>query len=148
LEYCSVVWSPHYVGANNRIENLQKNFLKFLNYNGNDSVSYDDLCEKFNISKLSVRRKLSSVLFCYDLLTNRIDSPELLAQINLHCPVRIFRSNEFVRPVRHATNYLKFNPINSMQMNFNTVQELFDFDCVNRNSFKNSALILLSQSSL
>ena len=142
LEYCSVVWSPYYTVATNSIENIQKSFLRFLN-RSNESTSYNDLCKKFGFDQLHIRRKLASILFCFDLLRNNIDSSELLGQINLHCPTRIFRSNELLRPIRHATNYLKYSPINTMQFNFNLVQECFDYDVTNRNTFKKASLNLL-----
>ena len=134
LEYCSIVWAPYYIGPTAAVENVQKQFLKFLN-NDTELNNYEDLCKKFNLDKLCNRRKLASAMFCFDLLSHRIDSSELLHQINFHCPTRIFRHNEMLRPVRHATNYTRFNPVNSMQINFNTVQQFFD-DRTSRESFK------------
>lgn len=32
LEYCSVIWSPHYSVHINRIEKIQKRFVKFMTY--------------------------------------------------------------------------------------------------------------------
>ena len=138
LEYCSIVWAPYYIGSIAAIENVQKQFLKFLN-SDTELNNYDDLCKKFNFDKLCNRRKLASVIFCFDLLSHRIDCSGLLRQINFHCPTRIFRHNEIFRPVRHATNYTRFNPVNSMQINFNLVQQFFD-DNTSRDRFKACSL--------
>ena len=80
----------------------------------------------------------------FDLLTERMDCPILLQQLNLHCPLRILRAKEFLRPVRHATNYTKYNPINSMQINFNLVSDFFNYD-VSRFQFKKATLEYFKQ---
>ena len=138
LEYCSAVWAPYYIGPIGLIENVQKNFLKFLN-KFEASIDYDGLCMKFKLDKLSTRRKLASAMLCFDLLSHRFNDSNLLSQINFYCPTRIFRNNEFLRPVRHVTNYSKNNPVNVMQSNFNLVQQFFDVN-VSRDTFKTLSL--------
>jgi len=138
LEYCSQVWSPYYNGTFNSIEHIQERFLKFLNRDSG-ITRYEDLCKKFKMDTLSLRRKMASVMFVFDLLTNKIDSPDLLSRININCPVRYLREMEFLRPERHATNYAKFEPMNVSSMLFNIVKDVFDFN-VSRDTFKNQSL--------
>ena len=140
LEYGSVVWSPYYSGPTTAIENVQRSFLRFIDFENN--LNYDTMCNKFKLDKLCTRRKISSIMFCFDLLTGKIDCPELLSKVNFHCPIRFTRHNEFLRPVRHTTNYLKYNPINVMQSNFNSVHHLFN-DGISREGFRSKILYFL-----
>jgi len=82
-------------------------------------------------------------MFCFDLLTNKVDCSDLLFNLNLHCPTRSLRDNMFLRPSRHATNYAKFSPINIMNDDFNLVKDIFEFN-MNRNRFKKMVLSRLS----
>ncbi len=81
-------------------------------------------------------------MFCYDIVTNKINCPSILSQINLHCPNRRIRNNEFFRPERHTTNYGMMEPINVFQRDFNEVSFLFDFN-ISRNNFKERVIQFL-----
>lgn len=134
LEYGSQVWSPIYSGASQQIERVQRSFLKFIDQSS--QLNYEQLCQKHRLLPLETRRQIASIMLCFDLMTGKTDCPELLSQLNFHCPMRIFRNNEFFRTSRHATNYAQSSSFNIMCKNFNDISHLFDFN-LSRDVFKN-----------
>ena len=133
LEYCNQIWAPHYIGKNNDIENVQNKFLRFLAFNEN--CSKEDIIEKYNICTLKKRRKIASIMFCYDILNGNIDSPGILSLLNFYCPSVQLRRNEIFRISNYSTNYGMFEPVNVMSKNFNSVNHIFDLN-VSRSNFK------------
>ena len=78
---------------------------------------------------------VSSIMFCFDVITGKIDCSAILSQINFNCPTRSLRFNEFLKPVRHVTNYAKSEPINVIMYDLNLVSDLFDFG-LDRDQFR------------
>jgi hypothetical protein len=87
---------------------------------------------------------LAGICFIFDLLSGRIDAPELLAQIPLHAPARQLREPEFLRMTTHRTNYGLFSPLDQMFRRFNSCAQLFEFD-VSRDAFRNSVISYLTE---
>ena len=100
--------------------------------------------KKFNVDTLHLRRIVYCIMFCFDLITSKIDRSAILSQINFNCPSRSLRFNEFLRPVRHVTNYAKSEPINVIMYDFNLVSDLFDFG-LDRNQLKQLVKIRLRE---
>jgi len=126
LEYCSPVWSPYHVGWNKQLEKVQYKFLRFV-FKDVES-DYLNMCKQLNLDPLNVRRRLSSIMMCYNLLANNYDSPEILNKLNINCPSRDLRHNNIFKLDKHTTDYAEHEPINEMMKNFSTVGHLFDYD--------------------
>ncbi|CAH2088805.1 unnamed protein product [Euphydryas editha] len=95
LEYCSVVWRPHYATHCLRLERIQKRFLWHLAYSvGKTSQlrSYESRLKYFNINSLALRRDLIDLLFLYKLIRGKIDSACLLGLFRFRAPSRIPRA--------------------------------------------------------
>lgn len=140
----AVVWNLNYDDHINRIESIQKKFYSFLFKKfGYHSVikfaPYLFKCRLLDIEPLYVRRKNSSVLFVFDVLTGKIDSSNILSLLDIRVPARVLRKNcdTFLRIKGHRTNYGSAEPISTMSTFFNEVYYLFDFG-ESRTSFKNS----------
>jgi hypothetical protein len=91
LEYGSLIWYPIYKVHINRVESVQRRFLKFLIFleEGNYPIQGIDqavLLQRFNMYSLGVRRIVASVKFLNDLLHNCLDCPPLLDYINFYVP--------------------------------------------------------------
>lgn len=132
LEFGSVVWNPNYESHRVRIESIQKKFLwyVFCKFGWQEYIRfapYDVKCKLLNIESLSNRRKNSSALFVFDLLSGRIDAPNLLSLIDFNIPSRTLRNHEFLRLQRRRTNYGLSEPIRDMSSIFNDVSHLFEF---------------------
>jgi hypothetical protein len=127
LEYGSVVWNPYQMGLINKIERVQKRFLRVLAYKANRTdVSLVQIASEFNIVSLKNRRTFHDVSWLFKLLNSRIICPELLSQIPLNVPQTNSRvSQPFYLPT-YRNNYSQFAPINRMLTSSNSINN-FDF---------------------
>ena len=118
-----------------RIESIQKRFHSFLlkkfgYYNIVRFAPSLFKCAILYIEPLSVRRKNSAVLFVFDVLTGRIDSPKILSLLDINVPARSLRnnSNTFLRIKGHRTNYASAEPVLTMSNLFNEMYDLFSIE--------------------
>ena len=102
LEYCSLIWSPSSVAMSDKIERVQKKFLKFVSFQCNldSSLSYDEKCQYFKIQTLSSRRKVSEVVFINKVYNNKIDCQSILQDLAFYVPSRRIRQRDlfYTRP--------------------------------------------------
>lgn len=131
LEYCSTVWSPYSVTHIERIESVQKQFLLYalrrLGWSGFSLPPYESRCMLINIETLKERRDSAMIYFVNDLISQRIDSTELLSKLNFYVPSRQLRTRSAFLINRQRTNYAKFSPINRMMETYNKHCEMIDF---------------------
>ena len=70
LEYCSVIFSPHYVYLINLIENVQKRFTKKLP--GLQNKCYQDRLKLCNLESLETRRLHADLILMYKIINGTI----------------------------------------------------------------------------
>lgn len=133
LEYACVVWSPFYSIHSNRLESVQKRFLRFAlrNLPWNDSLilpPYSTRLELIKMTSLKKRRESHGVLFIYKLLSGSIDSENLLSLVSINSRPRTVRANKFLYTGSHRTNYGLYEPMSAMCTNFNKNFDKIDFD--------------------
>ena len=109
LEYNGVVWSPAFAIHSKRIESIQRNFTRFALRtlpwrDPNTLPPYKERCLLINIESLEMRRQNAAALFVFDLLSNRIDSPQLLSRLNFNVPQRSTRHATILIPVYHHSD--------------------------------------------
>ena len=117
LEYCASVWSPKCQTKKDKIERVQRKFIKFLSFQCKLStdLSYNDRLRHFNMMTLESRRNMLDLRFLNKILNNKVDCPDLLSSIDFRVPTRrtrrrdLFVSNHRLRltensPVTRATN--------------------------------------------
>lgn len=142
LEFASVVWNPSYQIHINRIEKVQKKFVKLLNYRCHRLDSYENSLNYYNLTSLLNRRKLIDMSFLFKILNNLIDSPTLLSKINfvtrIRMPIRTTRNKNNVAlvPPNLKKNYTRNSFISRSITTYN--KEFSDVDLFNNNliSFK------------
>ena len=116
LEYCSFIWSPHSVTMREKLERVQRKFVKFLSFKCKLStdLSYAERCDHFNLTSLEARRNMLDLRIVNKILNNQVDCPDLLCRIGFGIPMnrsrrRLFVSNHRLRvsqnsPVSRSTN--------------------------------------------
>lgn len=124
LEYSAVVWSPYYQNENQRLESIQRKFvrfaLRFLNWrNPYNLPSYKSRCMLINLELLQARRELAKACFIADLVQNHIDCPALLSMIDFNIRRRSLRSHSFLHLRFSSSNYGQNEPLRSMCRVFN-----------------------------
>lgn len=142
LEYCSQVWSPYYQNGVDRIESVQRRFIRFslrgLPWRDPFRLpSYESRCNLINLETLAVRRNVARAMFVSDVLTARTECPVLLNAIGLQVQPRILRNRGFLRIPVQRTNYGTYGSITGLLRLFNRVADGFDFnlcrDAIKRN---------------
>ena len=122
LEYASQVWNPIYLKYINRIEGIQKRFLKYICFLTRDRYSSDDyvmLCKKHHLLPLSKRREISDLVFLLKIAQGSLDCPDLLAQLNIYSPQIPIRRNRILSLPATATNYKRNTYMWRASNNFN-----------------------------
>lgn len=149
LEYCSIVWSPIYHIYIQRVESVQRRFMKCMCFRqdhvypqrGVDNQVY---LERFDMCSLQERRIIQFVAFLYKLLHGGIDCPSLLNYLSFNVP-RISNRHACIFNMRTCrTNMLSKSPIYMMCCLANTISLDIDIhsDCLNvvvdavRNNFR------------
>lgn len=132
MEYCSAVWSPAYNNGAERIESVQRRFLRFalrkLPWRDPFRLpSYESRCQLIDLELLRTRRDTNRALFIADVLQGRVDCSSILEQINLNVRPRALRNSVMLRLPLFRTNYAFYGALIGMQRVFNTVAALFDF---------------------
>lgn len=132
LEYCSAVWNPNYNNGAERIESVQRRFLRFalrrLPWNDPFRLPcYEHRCQLINLELLRTRRDTSRALIVADILQGKTDCEALLRQINLFVQPRPLRNNIMLMLPLHRTNYGVHGVISGLQRVFNKVASVFDF---------------------
>lgn len=150
LEYGCVVWSPHYQNGVQRIEAIQRKFVRFAlrNLPWSDPwnlPNYEDRCKLLGIDILSVRRDVAKASFLSDLILGNIDCAELLQLIDFNVRHRNLRSHYFLRLPNSRTNYGYNEPVSSMCRILNRCYSSFDLH-LPRSSLKTKFTLALRQS--
>ncbi|CAH2109339.1 unnamed protein product [Euphydryas editha] len=95
LEYCCVVWRPHYAVHSLRIERLQKRLLYHVAYSAGVAKrikGYATRLDYFKIKTLEYRRKILDLLLLSKILNGCINCPDLLSKFKLRVPARYPRN--------------------------------------------------------
>lgn len=140
LEYAVQVWSPYHATHSERIERVQRSFLRYAlrKLPWNDPLRlppYEDRCKLINLQPLTSRRVMLQRLLIYDILSGKTDCSSLLADINIHAPCRRLRNRGFIALPFRRTLYGQNNPFSRCCQHFNEVFDVYDFG-MSRNTFK------------
>lgn len=131
LEYNSSVWAPTYTVHINRLERIQKRFLYQLTYAINKCnilVSYESRLAYHKLKTLSVRRKVSDIIFLYKVIHGLVLCPDFLMSIDFEIPRLSSRLNNrktFKLP-RCRTNVRQHSPLYRMLLSCNAIRSSWD----------------------
>jgi hypothetical protein len=147
LDYASCVWNPFYDVRVDRVERVHKRFIRYalrgLRWTDmHDLPPYEDRCTLLHLDTLAKRRSIDCVMFIFDVLSGRVNSPNLLSFVDLITPRYPIRSTEFLRIDFHRTNYGLHEPMSGAIRQFNDIIELFDFS-LTLNQFLNRLSLTL-----
>ena len=99
-------WTPTQQNIIDRIETIQRRFLRALFYRlpwSRDCTypSYRTRCLLFRLESLQYRRMMAQCVYLHKLLCGSIDAPSILEHVDIRAPSRILRS----RPL-FCTNFI------------------------------------------
>jgi hypothetical protein len=148
IEYACPVWNPQYATYSDRLERLQKIFVKHLNYRlrSPPSTTYKENCKKYNLLTLADRRKLMDICFLYDIVRGNVDCAELIESVGYNVPT--LRARRRLPPLLLApkthTNYARNAPISRLPQTYNDVFKEIDLFNNSKNSIKIKAKAILN----
>lgn len=102
LSFASIIWNPHYNIHIQRLESIQKKFLKSLAFKTRSSV--EDTAKQYKLLPLAKKRIISDLCFTFKIINNIIDSPFLLSRMDFKVPGRELRSSELFNIPLRRTN--------------------------------------------
>ena len=114
LEYCSFIWSPQCQTMKDKIERVQRKFVKFLSFQCHLSadLSYNERLQHFKMVTLESRRDMLDLRILNKMLNNKIDCPDLLNSIDFRVPTRRTRRRDlFV--LNHRLRLTANSPVTS-----------------------------------
>lgn len=133
LESAMLVWCPYNRNWIDRIEAVQRRFVRLcLRYlpwrDASNLPPYEQRCMLLGIDTLEKRRSNMQAIFVAKILTNEIDAPNLLAELNIYVPERNLRRRNFLQLGTRNSRYGQHDPIRFMMSQFNEVYGFFEFD--------------------
>lgn len=132
LEYAVQIWAPYHETHIARLERVQRCFVRFalrrLPWNDPHRLPpYEHRCQLIRLESLRQRRVYLQRMFAFDLLTNRIDCPDLLQQANFFVPARRSRQRLLFWTARHRTIFGQNHPLEKCFSLLN-VGDFFNFN--------------------
>lgn len=135
LEYATFIWAPSAKVHINRVERIQKKFIKFalsfLNFStpvhSSRIPSYPDKCLLIGMKTLEVRRNVLSINFLHGIIWGFVDCQDLLEVIKINVPSRRLRNNvKFFHIDLHRTDYALNEPLTKALRLFNVYSNQLD----------------------
>ncbi|KAG7308425.1 hypothetical protein JYU34_005625 [Plutella xylostella] len=144
FDFASVVWSPHYAVHSNKLESIQKRFVKALHFRLTHSRGrYADLLALYKLQRLSDRRTLLDAMTLYNVCNNLYDCPALLEHIHYRAPSRPSRSKALFSLDTARTNSGSRAPLRRMCETYNKVLHPVDLFTMSKLKFKNQIRCIL-----
>jgi len=135
LEFGSLVWNLRQTGLIDKINKIQRHFIRMIAFKLNVcGLPIADVEKQYKISPLSNRRDYNDCLFLYKLLNGTIICPVLLSLIGIRAPPVNTRHNNLFNIAPSKRNFVIHSPINRILHYSN--EHLSDFDFFFDNSCK------------
>lgn len=144
VEYASQIWNPMYNTYINRIENIQKKFVRHLCYRLKrqyNSENYVSLAMEHHLVPLYKRRDVADVTYLLKIASGAVDCPELLGKLRFRAPSRSLRPNQFISLPPAFTNYRKNTYLWRASNSFNKTLKTVDIDLFNTSVAKAKRLL-------
>ena len=128
LEYASPVWNPHHITKIDRIERIQRCFLRLycsklrLQFN---TAHYIDFCHLAAVHTLQARRAASDLIFLHKILNGCVKS-ELVSAVSLHAPQRVNRTLVLFKPPYARIDVTRYSFIQRTQRSYNEFVQKYE----------------------
>ena len=132
LDFASVIWRPHYSGQIQRLEAIQKKFVKFalrnLGWNYEQLPPYQQLCMLVDLDTVLSRHKITDVVFFTNVISGKVRSQLLSSRLCLNTnPATLRRRRVFDSPLR-SRNYSQHEATCRFMNEFNRIQDVISLN--------------------
>lgn len=149
LEYATSIWNPFYSKYSDRLETVQRKFLRTVEYKCyHRRLSYDNLLSKYSVQSLFKRRLLLDQLTLYNICHHKFDCTEIINQIKYRVPLRLGRSCNIItfrlfKPKFVRTHAGKRAPLRRIMQSYNKHFVNVDLFALSPSKFKKNICELL-----
>ena len=122
LEYASVIWNPAKKSMINKLERVQRKFVKFFCFKFDIhyvSEKYELIRSQLGLESIEERRTSNDLIFLYRVINNQSDCPLILEKLNIRVPSYFSRNNDFFYIPYHRIDARKNSPIIRSMREFN-----------------------------
>lgn len=149
MEYAVSVWNPLYDKYINKLELVQKKFLRFIHYKyAKRRLPYQELLNEYKLLDLKSRRAQLEAMLLYDICQNKYDCIELTNELYFRVPskplMRSTRRNELFATKSCRTNAGRRCPINRMMLTHNRLFNDLDMFASTIGKYKNQVTDILN----
>lgn len=153
LEYAAIIWNPHCITHKDRLERIQRKFIRNMHRrklipDSGDDFNYDECCRLLKFDKLETRRSISEAKFVLKSLRNQVDSSSFIDLFNFKVPQKQTRSCQPFRPNHSRTDVGKFSPMNRLMGKINSIAEHCYNNSINWDMFEDSINIKILRDAL
>ena len=147
LEYASVIWNPKSKNLVQKINRVQRKFVKFYCYKFGIEYSSNDwelISRQIGLESLPERRTNHDLIFLHKMLNNEIDCPFLLEKLNIRVPSFFSRNRDFFYVPNIRIEAKRNSPLTRSMRKFNELSsqcpnlDIFSPFSVFRNELRNS----------
>lgn len=137
LEYGSQVWNPNYNIYINRLESIQRKFLRYVQFRTKVYLpNYPKRCKKFHILPLFERRNIADLVFLFKVMNGLADTPELVSKIGLRVPSTFLRRFHLLDTHAAKTTYRQNSYLIRASRAYNSACGEVDIDLCNTSIVK------------
>lgn len=125
LENCSIIWNPYYSSYIDKLDSVQRKFLRYVAYKLHlnvENLNYGNLEQILSIQSLKRRRDNIDIITCFKLVNNTLNCPELVSKLQFCVPQRIFRKGRTFETNFHRTLYGYYSPMSRLMRNTNSFE--------------------------
>ncbi|XP_046660063.1 uncharacterized protein LOC124353972 [Homalodisca vitripennis] len=129
LEYASPVWSPYQLGLIEKLEAVQRKFVRMVGVRQGllyREIPIAGLQADLLLPDLQARRCVADVLFLTRLVSGQLDCPMLLSQVDFRIPLARTRSRDLFSRRHCQRSYVFHGPLARMVRLGNGFCDRFD----------------------
>ncbi|CAK1593267.1 unnamed protein product [Parnassius mnemosyne] len=127
LEYASQIWNPQYNIYVNKIESIQKRFIRYVCSKFRiPKENYELLCGRLHLLPLQTRRYTADLVLLSKIAQGHIDCPDLLKKLLISTPTRSLRCNNLLHIPSYRTNYRRNSFFIRASNSFNRLSKDYD----------------------
>jgi hypothetical protein len=123
LEYACPVWSPHHATKIDRVERIQRSFLRTWCRKSRVPYTsdYASVCKAARVFPLYSRREALDLLYLHKVVHSQVNSTYLLGNVCLHAPARVTRAPQIFKPPHGRIDVYKHHFCQRAQEAFNVI---------------------------
>lgn len=129
LEYASQVWNPNYNIYIDRLEGIQRKFMRFIQFRSKLYLpNYATRCKKFHILPLYERRKIADLAFLFRIMNGSADIPQLVGKVGMRVPSTSLRKFNLLFTPAARTSYRQNSYLLRASRTYNATCQEVDMD--------------------